>query len=123
MMIRTKLAALAGGLLFGFAAGGAYASIATTQFQAVAPITMQLARHGADDVGCDDHGTDVCAIRGGGEQVARHGADDVGCDDHGTDVCAIRGGGDQVARRGADDVGCDDHGTDVCAAGDRSREA
>jgi hypothetical protein len=90
MMIRTKLMALAGGLLLGVAAGSASASIETPQFSAVAPVMMQLARHGHDDVGCDDHGTDVCAIRGGGDQVARHGRDDVGCDDHGTDLCAAR---------------------------------
>ena len=98
MMNRTRLAALLGGLLLGVAGGSASASIATPQFRAVAPISIQLARHGGDDVGCDDRGTNVCAIGGGGEQVARRG-------------------------RGRDDVGCDDHGTDLCAASDRSREA
>jgi hypothetical protein len=95
MMTRTKLAALLGGLLFGVAAGSASASIATPRLRAVAPITIQLlAGHGADDVGCDDHGTDVCAVRGGGDQGAKDGRDndndDVGCDDHGTDLCAAR---------------------------------
>jgi hypothetical protein len=46
------------------AAGSASASIATPRLRAVAPITIQLlAGHGADDVGCDDHGTDLCAAR------------------------------------------------------------
>jgi hypothetical protein len=108
MTNRTRLAMVLGGLLLGAAAGSASASIATPEFRAVAPVTIQLARHGhgRDDVGCDDHGTDLCAIQGGGEQVARHDGRD---DDHGD----RRG-------RGDDDVGCDDHGTDLCAAGDRS---
>lgn len=123
MMNRTRLAIVLGGFLLSAAAGSASASIATPEFRAIAPITIQLARHGADDVGCDDHGTNLCAIRGGGGQLARNGADDVGCDDHGTNACAIRGGGDRVARNGADDVGCDDHGSNLCAAGGRSRES
>jgi hypothetical protein len=70
MTNRTRLAMVLSGLLLGAAAGSASASIATPEFRAVAPITIQLARHdgrddgrgrGRDDVGCDDHGTDLCA--------------------------------------------------------------
>jgi hypothetical protein len=90
MMNTSKIAMLLGGLVLGAAAGGASASIATPEFRAAAPIKIELARHGRDDVGCDDHGTDRCAKRGDDDQVARRGRgrDDVGCDDHGTDICA-----------------------------------
>jgi len=126
-MYTTKLATVLGGLLLSAAAGSASASIATPEFRAIAPITIQLARHGHDDVGCDDHGTNACMTGGRDDQLARRGRgrDDVGCDDHGTDVCATGGRDDQLARRGRgrDDVGCDDHGTNACLAGDRSRES
>lgn len=98
MMNRTKLAMVLSGLLLGAAAGSACASIATPEFRAAAPLSIQLARHGHDDVGCDDHGTNACATRGREDQVARHG-------------------------RGRDDAGCDDHGTDFCAARDRARQS
>ena len=61
MMNRTRLAMLLSELLLSAAAGSASASIATPEIRAVLPITIQLARHGQDDVGCDDHGSDRCA--------------------------------------------------------------
>jgi hypothetical protein len=94
MMNTTRVAMALCGLLLAMGAGGASASLAAAQFKAVVPAAAQLARHGHDDVGCDDHGSDRCAARDGGAQVARHGhgRDDAGCDDHGTDLCVAREG-------------------------------
>jgi hypothetical protein len=115
MMNKTRVAMVLGGLLLGAGAGSASASIASPEFRTAVPVTIHLARHGdgrddgrdrgRDDVGCDDHGTDLCAARNG-DQFARHDGDNG------------RGRG-----RGRDDAGCDDHGTDLCAASDRSRES
>jgi hypothetical protein len=78
------------------------------QSQALSSVPL-LARHGADDpvgsedAGCDDKGTDLCAMR-----LAKHGADDGvdGADDNGVDLI--------LAKHGADDLvdGEDDHGID-----------
>jgi len=78
------------------------------QSQALSSVRL-LARHGADDpvgtedAGCDDKGTDLCAMR-----LAKHGADDGvdGADDNGVDLI--------LAKHGADDLvdGEDDHGID-----------
>jgi hypothetical protein len=89
---------LLGGLLVAAAAGTASAATVAPDFYAPADFRIILARHGADDRGCDDHGTDLCATTG--QQMARHGADDTQPDD--------RGGG------GRHPEGCDDHGTDLC---------
>jgi hypothetical protein len=86
------LCGLLGGLAWGTSAS---AVVAVDQYAAapaaltVAAMADQLARRGRgrDDVGCDDHGTDVCLSAT--ETMARRGRgrDDTGCDDHGTDVC------------------------------------
>jgi hypothetical protein len=58
---------------------------------------------GGEDAGCDDHGTDLCAIK-----LSKHGADDAveTGDDNGVDFI--------LAKHGADDLvdGEDDHGVD-----------
>ncbi|HJY76484.1 MAG TPA: hypothetical protein VKE95_07620 [Burkholderiales bacterium] len=72
----------------------------------------QLARHGGrrnddpvggEDAGCDDHGTDLCAVK-----LSKHGADDAveTGDDNGVDFI--------IAKHGADDLvdGDDDRGVD-----------
>jgi hypothetical protein len=85
MIKRNKVALLVGGVLLGAAIGAASAATVTPAFQAASPATVLLARQGADDFGCDDHGTNLCL--GTGEQIAKDGADDAGCDDHGTNLC------------------------------------
>jgi hypothetical protein len=89
MMKKTRLAALMGGLLMGTAAA---AAVVAPDFYSAPTAANLLARHGADDPGCDDHGTDLCAAGAGGsgEKLAKHGADDPGCDDHGTDLCVSK---------------------------------
>ena len=71
-------------------------------------VDFVLAKHGADDpvggedVGCDDRGTDLCAVK-----LSKHGADDgAPIDDNGVDFI--------LAKHGADDLvdGEDDHGID-----------
>lgn len=58
---------------------------------------------GGEDAGCDDHGTDLCAIK-----LSKHGADDAPetGDDKGVDLI--------FAKHGADDLvdGDDDRGVD-----------
>ena len=81
------------------AAGASAATRSETSVSAAVPSASsaveQLARHGGrrnddpvggEDAGCDDHGTDLCAVK-----VAKHGADDLvdGDDDRGVDF--VRG--------------------------------
>ena len=116
MMKTARLATLWGGLLVAAAAGTASAATVAPDFYAPADYRMILARHGADDLGCDDHGSDLCASAG--DKMAKRGADDTqpddrggqpeGCDDHGTDLCATPG--NMMARHGADDRQPDDRG-------------
>jgi len=91
------------------------------QSQALSSVRL-LARHGADDpvgtedAGCDDNGTDVCAVI-----LAKHGADDRAGDDRGGNGAddGVDGADDNgvdfiLAKHGADDLvdGEDDHGID-----------
>ena len=66
-MKQTTLAVLVSALFFG-AAGAMTSATADDQPAAslAAPAAIQLAKRGADDVTpepCDDHGTDICAIK------------------------------------------------------------
>ena len=65
-MNRTRLAMLVSGLLLGAAAGTASAAMVTPDSYPASPVTIQLAKNGADDrlpPACDDHGTDLCLSR------------------------------------------------------------
>ena len=102
---------------FAFIASGASAATSSeTRLSATVPsassAVQQLARHGGrrnddpvggEDAGCDDHGTDLCAIK-----LSKHGADDAvqTGDDKGVDLI--------FAKHGADDLvdGDDDRGVD-----------
>lgn len=112
-MTTTRFAMILIASAIGMTAAAAGATTVSTTALDGHALAIPLARHGADDRGCDDHGTNACAIAGQ-EQTARRGADDRGCDDRGRNNCAI-GGQEPMARRGADDRGCDDHGTNLCA--------
>src|SRR5262245_1657162 len=88
-LLSAVLSALA---LIGFGASAATSS--ETSVSAAVPTASsaleQLAHRGrrnddpvgGEDAGCDDHGTDLCAIK-----LSKHGADDLidGEDDHGID--------------------------------------
>ena len=115
MISRTALLSAVLSALALIASGASAASSTETSVSATVPAASsaveQLARRGrrnddpvsGEDAGCDDHGTDLCAIK-----LAKNGADDAveSGDDNGVDFI--------VAKNGADDLvdGDDDRGVD-----------
>ena len=130
MNARTTLLSAAVFSALALIASGASATTRTETAAAPVSALTTLAKHGADDPvgsedpGCDDRGTDLCAVK-----LSKHGADDAveTGDDKGVDFIIGKHGRDDapeigddngvdfiLAKHRADDLvdGEDDHGVD-----------
>ena len=105
--VLSALALIASGASAATSSGTSLSAAVPAASSALEPLARNGRRNddpvGGEDAGCDDHGTDLCAIK-----LSKHGADDAveTGDDNGVDFI--------LAKHGADDLvdGEDDHGVD-----------